>query len=107
MFKTTTTAPGLAVDYDVDTDVLFISDGYACPSEGESRQDGIIVRHPLSNPLVACGVVVVQFRASGWAGNVAKLAVVIAGILLVEPEQMFGALQRYRAGNGAFGSRAA
>jgi hypothetical protein len=107
MFKTKTTVPGLAVDYDVDTDVLFISNGYACPSEGTSRQDGLIVRHPLNDPLVACGVVVVQFRASGWASNVGKLAVVVANILSVEREQMFGALRRYRARNGALGSHAA
>ena len=107
MSKKEKTDPALVVDYDLDNDVLFVSSGEAGPSEGRRGRNGLIVLYPLNDPLVACGVVVVQFRASGWASNVAKLAVVIAKILSVEPEQMFSALRPYRAGNGASGSHAA
>jgi hypothetical protein len=107
MAKKEKAAPALVVDYDLDTDVLFISSGAAGPSEGSRGRNGLIVRYPLNDPLVACGVVVVQFRSSGWASNVAKLAVVVANILSVEPEQMFGALRRYHAPSVASTSHAA
>lgn len=107
MSKKEKAAPALVVDYDLDNDVLFVSSGEAGPSEGRRGRNGLIVLYPLNDPLVACGVVVVQFRASGWAGNVSKLAGVIANILSVEPEQMFGALRRHRARNGASTSHAA
>jgi hypothetical protein len=106
-FKTKTTCPELITKYDGAKDALYLSVGYARPSEGKNRRSGIVVRYPLNDPKNAWGVIIPHFKASGWASNLAKLATVIAKILSVDREHAFIALRPYQTRNDDPASRAA
>ena len=104
--KRTARHPKLIADYDSAKDALYLSVGYARPSEGK-HISGIVVRYPLDDPNKALGVIVPHFKASGWARNVANLATVIADILSVDRERAFIALRPYKVRNHDPASRAA
>jgi hypothetical protein len=98
-FKKRATSPDLIIEYDGAKDALYLSVGYARPSEGKNSRSGIVVRYPLDDPQTAWGVIILYFKASGWASNIAKLATVLANILSVDREQAFTALRPYQNRN--------
>jgi len=95
--------PALIADYDDVRDALNISFSLrdACPSEGKSAGNGIIVRYSLNDQREVLGVLVRHYVRSGWASDEANLATIIARLLSVDVGQVLFALRPYRARNPA------
>ena len=76
-------ASKLSVDYDRDSDVLYVAIGEPRPAEGEEGSRGVVYRYAVDDN-TACGVTIVGFRRNGWGEDAPKLAELIANQLHAE-----------------------
>lgn len=81
----------LAINFDRNADVFYVSTGWEGPVEGMGCYDGIELnfQHDTTLP---CGVTVIGFHAYGWAKRLPELADVIADHLHVPNDQIYAAL---------------
>jgi hypothetical protein len=82
----------LAVDYDRNSDVLYIGRGDWVAVEGEGRADGLELDYALADGK-PCGATVIGFRRNGWPDRLDELAGLVAAHLGVTPETVSQALQ--------------
>lgn len=72
----------LAVSYDRDSDVLYVSAGNSAPSYIEDLPDGVMLRYSFDDDS-ATGVTVIEFYEA-WHSRLAQLSKIIADFLELE-----------------------
>jgi hypothetical protein len=79
------------VDYDRDSDALYLSLGSPVPGEGEARPRGVVFRYAADSD-EPIGVTIIGFRANQWNVAIDDLAKIIGNHIGSTPQSVVRAI---------------
>jgi len=84
-----TTRQHLVVDYDTNSDVLYLALGAPVPASTDEDDEGLLVRYALADGH-PCGVTVLGYRH--WKKNIDRLTELVSGHLHIRQQEVARAL---------------